>query len=365
MKLSRRKKAVKALLAAVLVICVFDLAITNFNLSSFSYQVITRRILSVYQDKTPIAHKWKDDRRLVDVPRLVHFMLLGDSLPEPLIEIVKFSSKSAEKNGFNTRVWKDEDADKLVESHEYKFPGLKQSWEYVKADETTQKGAKRADFLRTLVMWAVGGVHIDADYVVCDSLEFLVDAPGVISFPAMPAPTHEVNGCAMSAPPHHRLFEIALETFIDQGASITTAHNLEAAGPHIMANITDQYFKEIGVELDPIYVGDKSMPFEAEPVEGVIEIIEDSAEGFWKATVADIRFRGDTTHYDLYHLATRSWQGEKNKMKATCLEHPELISPFLEKFCSNKQLNTWKVPFETECGIDFKKDDITSPSAIQ
>lgn len=198
-------------------------------------------------------------------------------------------------------------------------------------------------------MWAMGGVHLDADFIPCKDLDFMVDIPGVISFPVMPNFTHEVNGNAMSAPPHHRLFEHALETIIDIGPEITNLNNLQAAGPGIMARITDEYFEEIGVKLGPIHKGDSIMPFDADPVEGVIEINEDRQKDFWHAIVADIRFRGDTRNQYLYHLAARSWQGG-NQMKSACFENPKLIGPFLEQFCSKDLTKEDDPHFERDCG---------------
>lgn len=354
-KVRSKLKSPKALCSIVLAICSFQIAFSRLDFSSYFREAKTGRILSVHEDKTPIAHKWKDGRKLVDVPKLIHFMLLGENPHQHLDEMVKFNTKKAEEMGFTVIVWKDEDAEKLVEAHEYKFPGLKQSWEYVKADDTAGKYAKEADFIRNLVMWAIGGVHLDADFVICDNIDFLLDEPGVLSFPVMPPNTHEVNGCAMSAPPHHRLFEIALDTFINEGKEITWRNNLIAAGPMIMSNITDKYFKEVGVELDSIFEGNKSMPFEADPLEGVITINNDGPKDSWKATVADIRFRYETTEKDLYHVGFRSWQNG-NAMRSPCFDQPELIIPYLEGFCGQDLSNNWLLEFEKDCGKNLNNE---------
>lgn len=325
--------------------------LTIYFLNLLFSTILTDRSLSSNRDVDPKATKWKEEEEK-EVPKIIHFIVLGDGPLEHLLEMVKFNSKIAEEKEFNVRLWKDEDAEKLVESNEYKFPGLKQSWKYIKETEGAEKGARRADFIRTLVMWAHGGVYLDGDFIACSSLDFLVDTPGVVSFPFMAPQTHQVNGCVMSSPPHHRLFELALENFIDRGETIVSEDNLNAAGPHAMANITDEYFKEIGVKLDPIFfVGDKSMPFEAEPIEGVIDIDNGAKKSFWHATVADIRFRGIMRHKHLYHIGFRSWQGEEYKMKSKCLDNPNLIGPYLEKFCS-QDLNRIGGPHFENCGSE-------------
>ena len=202
--------------------------------------------------------------------------------------------------------------------------------------------------VRILVMWAIGGVNIDADFIACSSLDFMVDEPGVVSFPYMPSNTHEVNGAAMSSPPHHRLFGLALETIIGLGDNIRSFNNLRAAGPGIMAEIVDNYFKEIGLSIGSIFNGDNKT-ITAEPVEGVITI--DKAN-YWEAKVADIRFRGDTAAKNLYHLGTRSWINGL-EMKSTCFDHPELIIPYFEGVCARDQskiTNARGPNFEKECG---------------
>eukprot|EP00560_Eucampia_antarctica_P008108 CAMPEP_0197824976 /NCGR_PEP_ID=MMETSP1437-20131217/2142_1 /TAXON_ID=49252 ORGANISM="Eucampia antarctica, Strain CCMP1452" /NCGR_SAMPLE_ID=MMETSP1437 /ASSEMBLY_ACC=CAM_ASM_001096 /LENGTH=281 /DNA_ID=CAMNT_0043424801 /DNA_START=417 /DNA_END=1262 /DNA_ORIENTATION=- len=274
--------------------------------------------------------------------------------------MVRFSTKVQEENGFKVIAWRDEDANKLVAAHNYKFPGLNQIWEDIQADQTLQKGAKRADFIRILAMWAIGGVHLDADFITCRSLDFMIDTPGAVSFPVMPDWTNEVNGCLMSAPPHHRLFELALETIVDFGSRITNMHNLEAAGPHIMAKITDQYFKEIGVEVGSIFEGETYPLLTAESVEGVIDV----STGYWRVTIADIRFRGDTGNNLMYHVGVRSWQAGR-EMQATCIEHPHLIFPFLEEYCSKDLTYEDNPHFERDCGLDFIADDSSNTTIIE
>lgn len=356
----RRKKVTKSVLAAILAVCILDVAFNESNLSSSILEASGGRTLGALRDKKPVAHIWKDDRRPVSVPKLLHFMILGDNPPESLIEMVNFSAKLEEKNGFIVKAWRDEDAEKLVEAHDYKFPGLKETWEYIKADQTLQKGAKRADFIRILAMWSMGGVHLDADFIPCKGLDFMIDTPGVVSFPVMPDRTNEVNGCLMSSPPHHRLFELALETIIEFGPKITHMHNLEAAGPHVMAKITDTYFKEIGIEVDPIFEGESTAMDTVKPIEGVVNV---DKEGYWRVTIGDIRFKGDTRDKFMYHLGARTWAAGR-ELQAPCIEHPELIAPFLEEYCSRDLKYQDDPHFARDCGKEIQAKEPTDTKEI-
>jgi len=279
------------------------------------------------------ANVWNDERKPAEVPRILHFVILGDAPHEHMIKFVEFNTKVAIEHGFEVMLWRDEDAEKLVQRHEKHFNGLSQSWDYIKLDRSRANYARRADFIRVIIMYAMGGVYLDADFIMCDGVDFMVDTPGTVSFPfktEIPA-SRELSNAIMAAPSHHRLFELALETFIMEGPKIGSKPILHAVGPSMIAKITDQYFKEIGVELASMYDG--YSPFSAQPVEGVIVVTSD----YWKARVADVRFAPYPASKGLYHVAFRSWFPEKKlrekKMKVLCFDNAELISPFLDNFC--------------------------------
>ena len=64
------------------------------------------------------------------------------------------------------------------------FKGVAQTWEYIKKDTSGSRYAKMADFIRIVLLYLYGGVYFDADVLACGSLDFMVDKPGVVSFPA-------------------------------------------------------------------------------------------------------------------------------------------------------------------------------------
>ena len=258
-------------------------------------------------------------------------MVLGENPPPFMISMVEWSMAKLNEEGFETKLWDDEQAEKLVA--DFGNAELSQAWEYVKTDPKQSRMARMADFLRPFILYVEGGVYLDADMVPCGGLEYMVDEPGMVSFPFKNRGTtdNEVNGAAMSAPPRHRLMGLALETFVQLGPSIGTLHNLEAAGPHIFARIVDTYLAEIGVEIPSIHDGNS--PYELEPLEGVI----DDSDAYWRARVADLRFAfemGGHPH-GTYHIAMRTWQ--LNRPEETdeppCHKNTNLIAPWLEEFC--------------------------------
>merc|ERR1712043_151183 len=122
---------------------------------------------------------------------------------------------------------------------------LSQIWEWFKVFKALNgSGARMADLMRVLVMYFYGGVHLDADSIPCGGLEHMVDQPGVVSFPYhLDSDLDQVNGNMVSAPPRHRLFGVALESFIARGEKMKWMNNLSAAGPVAFAIATDAYFK--------------------------------------------------------------------------------------------------------------------------
>lgn len=313
----------------------------------FSINVTPQHRVQI-MEKYSVATKWKDRNEVIAVPNIIHVMILGENPPQHFIEMAKFNANLAKQNGFEFVVWKDADANTLVKSQERRFPGIQKAWQNIQDYPSNNTGARKADFMRIVVMWAIGGVNIDADFITCSSLDFMVDEPGVVSFPYMPRNIHEVDGAVMSSPPHHRLFGLALETIIGFGDSIRSFNNLRAAGPGIMAEIVDNYFTEKGFSIESVFNEDDKT-FTAEPVEGVITTY---TADYWEAEVVDIRFRGNTAAKNLYHIGTRSWINGL-EMKSKCFEHPELIIPYFEGVCARDQskiTNARGPNFEQECG---------------
>ena len=295
------------------------------------------------------SHASKDEKSDMKVPKILHSLVLGDSPPQYMIEFTKFSAKIAKAQGFDVMLWRDEDVEKLVDKEEENgFKGLKQTWEYIKSDTRSSRYAKMADFMRTLIMWSIGGVYFDADVISCGSLDFMTNQPGTVSFPGHGIDTREVNGHMMSSPPHHRLMELALETFVNEGPEIATFGNMFAAGPIIFGQITDKYFDEVGIKLPSL---SKNCYRNNEAVEGKIEM----NDGFWDLRIADVRFAQNYKKKALYHIEFRTWLPGRN-VNSACTRKPELIDPYFDSFCALSSNVRKPELFWEQCGKDIKDD---------
>lgn len=268
-----------------------------------------------------------------------------------MMEYAKFTGQVAEAQDFNFFIWTDKMADGFIQEVEEKgFKGLMRTWRYIKRDQRKTRYAKMADFLRLVILYSVGGVYFDADVIACDSLEFMVDTPGVVSFPFHPQSTHEVSQGLISAPPHHRLLEIALEMIMVKGERLTVLHPLDATGPKMFGKATDAYFKERGIDIAPL---NKQTYHENDSIEGVL--VKDTTQ-FWDLKVADVQF-GDmqTASLGLYHMSFRSWSPDSKMFK--CFNKPETIEPFFKYFCAHPEKRDYLIDnFANECGSTGLED---------
>ena len=250
--------------------------------------------------------------RSAEIPKKLHFMILGEDPPQYMLEMVKFNRKHVETldPDFTTKLWRDDDVEKLVQDQN--DPALTQAWEYVKADERVGRYAKMADFIRPLILYVEGGVYLDADMVPCGGLSFMVDEPGVVTFPFTLAKHIELNGAASSAPKGHRLMKMAMEYFIAKGSAITTEHNLDAAGPRAMALVVDRYIHDLGKKHKDL----RHIPFphfhrgEEDVYASLPDLPEVVLKGDGYAKIADIKYSRwpfGGPNENIYHLQSRSW----------------------------------------------------------
>jgi len=260
-----------------------------------------------------------------EIPKLVHFMVLGNNAPEYMIEMVNVNVERLRSMGYESKLWRDEDAERLVA--EYNDPQVSQSWEWVKEDKRESGTAKQADFLRPLIMYVEGGIYLDTDMVPCDTMDYMTDDPEVVSFPHYHAASDQVNGAAMSSRPGHPLMKMAMDSFVALGPDITWLHNLISAGPHKMAEVTDAYLETLGFDLPPVFSTPQYNPFVDAPE--VTMRVND-----WWGQIGDVRFgspvhRGPPT---TYHLGAGSWILNYSH-GSRCSEHPEVIRGFVDWMC--------------------------------
>lgn len=284
------------------------------------------------------------------VPKLVHFMMLGGVDKEGyMFKTAEWNKDFFEKRGFEVKFWFDKDAEDLVE--EFHNDGLKKAWEYIKQDNGFGKFAKRADFIRPLIIYAMGGTYLDTDMIACGGIDYMVDTPGVASFPwKLEVGGNQVSGAAMSAPPGHRLMGLAMESFIGKGDKLRTEANLWAAGNVAFANATDYYFKELGIDLPPIYK--KFNPYNAKGTEdGKIKKNVEAPASKWPVQIGDVRFAfyGAFPYKKLFHIAFRTWH---DGYKPRCEKLGKHVKPWLDEFCPDAHFpNT---PYA--CGPEYKKE---------
>jgi len=255
-------------------------------------------------------------------------MILGDSAPAYMTEMVRVNMDRIRDTGFTPKLWRDDDVEHLVAA--YGDPELSQAWQYVKEDMLSSRLAKRADFLRPLIMYMEGGVYLDTDMVPCVPLDLFIDDPHVVTFPFLYHNSREVNGAAMSSPPGHPLMKKALDAFIELGPDITTLHNLYAAGPVKMALITEDYLRTEGIDIPPVFSDTEYNPYIDAP-----EVT--SHYGIW-TQIADIRFTHPSVdnNFPVYHLHFGSWIPHwqaHTENENICSEKPELIAGFIEWMC--------------------------------
>lgn len=139
------------------------------------------------------------------------------------------------------------------ENVKVEIPGYLQTYEYIENDPRAGRSAEMVDFLQTVIMYSIGGVYRDTDIIFCDSIDFLVNAPRMVSFPAHVENCAKVNGYMMSAPPHHKLILRALQYFIGQREGITKKGNSYAAESYAFGIATDAYIKDTGINIPPLH----------------------------------------------------------------------------------------------------------------
>lgn len=302
------------------------------------------------------------------VPRILHFMLLGPVDRDGFMwKTYEWQKEYYEPKGIEVKMWLDEDADALVEGFEHE--GLTKAWAYMKADNRMGCGAKRADFIRPLIVYAQGGAYLDVDMLGCknDGIDYMFDTPGVASFPwKLIEGGNQLNGAAMSAPVGHPLMGYAIQSFIDKGELLQIEGNMMAAGPIAFANITDYYLREkIGVDIPPMFEGYN--PYDLhDSMDGMIKTqTRGPAKGSgWMVQIGDIRiaFYGNSK---LYHIGFKSWKVEDPDH---CEMRGEWVKPWIDGYCRSKtpsrpfacdpkldrtiNLRKWKAPSEIKSSVE-------------
>ena len=328
----------------------------------FAIQFITFAALIGWSIGSNLRSSSNDSTRrelMESIPKILHSIVLGDPPKQYMIEFVKFTEKKAKSHGFKTMLWSDKHIENLVKRvNREELNGITHTWEFIKRDTSGSRYAKMADFIRLVLLYSYGGVYFDADVIACGSLDFMVDTPGVVSFPFHPHETNEVSQGLMSAPPHHPLIKLALQEMIIQGPEIATNLILDATGPGMMGRVTDAYFKKHGIDIPPVrgkHYRDNDV------IEG--KTFKDNT--FYDLKVADVQF-GDLQKFpsNVYHFAFKSWiPGQETHAK--CFDEPKMIEPFFDYFCAHEKYRPELTRnFHALCGKTYLELTKTAPLLI-
>jgi hypothetical protein len=191
---------------------------------------------------------WGQPTQDVPVPRILHHVILGENTPPSMLRLVAWNFHHIHPNRYETKLWRDSDVEDLIDTYR---PHVRRMWEFAKADQSTSGPARLKDIACILILFAVGGVHFNADTVLCNKqVDFMVDKPGVVSFPFQLSGdgSNQVIPVAVAAPPGQRLMGMAMESFINLGPNISGDQILELTCPHAFAKVVDEYIKEMGIE---------------------------------------------------------------------------------------------------------------------
>jgi len=289
-----------------------------------------RRQLRLLGDPKTVVNK----RSAQEVPRILHLCLLGNpSAPMYMHRVAHWVKEKLGDYNFEVWIWDNDKADELFAELGGHFI---QTWHFTQSDQFSTKLARMADFLRLVVVYHFGGVYLDIDMIPCNGLDFMVDTPGVVSFPSLNERAGEVVNCAISAPPRHELLGLALHNIFVKGSEVANGF-LDAAGPYFISTVVDEYLARKG-EKFPSIAKKEAVPFPFDP------------NSLW-TTVSDVRFADSMGRLEtklesaLIHLHFGSWfpdTEEYNKDKSkTCEENYELIPPFLDGVCTAQPMDVF------------------------
>ena len=326
---SRRLRCVRVVIvAAVLLLIVFggnpnDDSDNIFDLITTSRSSNEARQLGSNQTVTTMGQMSS-----ATVPKLLH-MTIADDPPAYMNATVQWTKTRMEEQGFDVTVWTDTDGERLIYDQ---YPDMVEQWERVKQAKHG-RGARKADFLRVVLMHAFGGVYLDSDTVPCLGLDELVEKPGYLTFPLTNLIQNQVCSIAMSAPPGHPVFRLALNRWKTMGDHINHEGILSVTGPKFVTTVMDDYHASIGLAQEasnsstgiPLFhtLAEKDIP-EATTEDGWIDFES-----------ARVRMGNSPRpqHRGLNHLSFRTWLPEQKRLRSPCYGHPEMIAPFLDRMC--------------------------------
>lgn len=102
------------------------------------------------------------------IPKIIHQTWKNKHLPDILQKIVNHNKTLLEKEGYEFKLWTDEDIKILINKH---YPHLIMVW------EAARTGVQKGDISRLILLHHYGGIYIDLDILILKDFE---EFPGLL-----------------------------------------------------------------------------------------------------------------------------------------------------------------------------------------
>ena len=163
------------------------------------------------------------------IPKLIHQTWKTGDVPR---KWRRFADTVREMNpGWEYRLWTDADNDEFVRRE---YP------EFYEIFTGFSRGIMRADVIRYLIMFKIGGVYLDLDYEVLRPFDF-GDCRVVLPMNRSRAfgdPSNELGNCIFASVPGHRFWYDVIEDLRTNPPAVSEYTQIvEATGPRLLTRI--------------------------------------------------------------------------------------------------------------------------------
>lgn len=163
------------------------------------------------------------------IPKIIHQTWKTDLVPKKWQSFVKTVQEL--NPDWEYRLWSDEDNDKFVEEE---FP------EFVDTFRGFSRNIMRADVIRYLIMYKVGGVYLDLDYEMLKPFDF---GDHEVVLPLNRAVKHgdpkdELGNCIFASIPGHKFWKDVIDDLQNNPPIVDDYTQIvESTGPRLLTRI--------------------------------------------------------------------------------------------------------------------------------